>query len=117
MPHQNLEALRSNARAAGIDTSLTYRAMSMPIKMKDGMPESWDDTTRSVEMIGATENPCMVFDWDQWEFVPEVLRMDGCQLPGNGQVPLLDTHIRCDTSSVLGSYREMRCEGTQMLGR
>lgn len=98
-----------------LDTSLSYRAM--PMKKKPGMPATMDEATRSVEMVGATENPVMEMDWDRWEMVPTVLRMDGCQMPEGGQIPLLDTHWRITTASVIGSYREMRVEGTEMVGR
>ena len=43
--------------------------------------------------------------------------MDGCEMPGNRQIPLLDTHNRWDTASVLGSYREMNVEQDQLVGR
>ena len=100
----------------GLDISLSYRAM--PMVMKPGeMPATMDESTRSVEMVGATENPVMEMDWDRWEMVPTVLRMDGCVLPENGQIPLLDTHWRITTASVIGSYREMRAAGAELLGR
>lgn len=99
-----------------LDTTLSYRAMPMVMK-KGEMPATMDEATRSVEMVGATENPVMEMDWDRWEMVPTVLRMDGCQMPENGQIPLLDTHWRITTASVIGSYREMRTNGAELTGR
>jgi hypothetical protein len=101
----------------GIDTSLNYRSMSLCLRAADGTPASLDETTRSVEMIGATESPVLEIDWDRWELVPTVLRMDGCQLPANNQLPLLDTHTRYNTSCLIGSYRDMRISGANLLGR
>lgn len=101
----------------GVDTSLSYRSMSLCLRAEDGAPASLDEATRSVEMIGATESPVLEIDWDRWELVPTVLRMDGCQMPKNGQLPLLDTHTRDNTSCLIGSYRSMRISGTELFGR
>lgn len=101
----------------GLDTSLNYRSMAITKPGKPGMPLTMDEETRSVEMIGASENPVMEIDWDRWEMIPTVLRMDGCVLPENGQLPLLDTHARYNTCCVIGSYRDIRIDGQQLLGR
>ncbi|MGA1846774.1 HK97 family phage prohead protease [Deferribacter abyssi] len=65
----------------------------------------------------ATEAPVPVFDWERFEVVDEILLMDGLKLPDNGQVPLLDTHSKYDTSTVIGSVRNLRIEGDKVLGR
>lgn len=54
----------------------------------------------------ATEMPAVIFDWDRYEFVEEVLLMDGMLTPAVGQVPLLDSHNRMSVDDVLGSVRE-----------
>ena len=46
--------------------------------------------------------------------VAEVLLMSGCIIPDAAQVPLLDTHMRWDTSSVIGSCRELAVEGNRL---
>jgi len=99
-----------------IDKTMNYRAVALKKGETNG-PASWDEETRSLEMVGATENPVDEIDWARYEIVPTVLRMDGCQLPANGQLPLLDTHRRYDTSTVIGSFRELRVEGKQLVGR
>ena len=98
-------------RAAG--DKLTYR--SIPVRA-DG-PASLDAANRSVEVVGATEEPVEVYDFERWEVVREVLLMDGCELPRMRQIPLQDTHQRGTTASTLGSYRDMRVDGGQLLGR
>jgi hypothetical protein len=96
---------------------LTYRSMSLRMD-SEGRPSTLDEDNRSVEVIGATEEPVEVFDYERFEVVPEILLMSGCEMPSNRQVPLLDTHRRFEgTSSVLGSYREMRTEDDQLVGR
>lgn len=82
-----------------------------------GIPTTLNDDDRSVDVVCSTEQPCMVLDWDRWEIVPEVLLMSGCQMPAARQVPLLDSHQRYATSDVIGSCREMRIEGAQLVGR
>ena len=70
-----------------------------------------------MEVIGTTEDRVQVFDWQRWAVIDEILLMTGCEMPASRQVPLLDTHSRYDSSSVLGSYRDMRVEADQLVGR
>jgi HK97 family phage major capsid protein len=70
------------------------------------MPTSYTSKDDSVEAVLTTEKPADVWDWEKWDVVPEVLRMDGMLLPeGRDQVPLLDTHSRYSISDQLGSVR------------
>lgn len=95
---------------------MSYRTLSVRLA-GDGTPATLDADNRSFEVVGATESPVEVFDYERLEVVPEILLMDGCEMPGNRQIPLLDTHNRWDTASVLGSYRDMTVEQDQLLGR
>ncbi len=95
--------------------TLTYRNLSIR-KASDGSPETLDEDARSVEVIGATENPVDVFDYDQLRVVPEVLLMSGAKVPKSRQVPLLDSHRRYGTGNVIGSYRDMAFEGSNLVG-
>lgn len=76
-----------------------------------------NEDNRSVEAVIATEAPVQVFDFRSWNYIDEVLRMDGLQMPANGQVPLLDSHSRSGVGAVLGSTRDIRIEGPQLVGR
>ena len=70
-----------------------FHASSRSVSLvRRGAPLSLNEAERSVEFTAATEQPVNVWDWEKWDVVPEVLRMDGVQLPPSGQVPLLDTH-------------------------
>lgn len=93
--------------------NLTYRTLSI---RQDG-PGTIDTENRSVEVIGATEDPVEVFDYERYAIVPEILLMSGCQIPATRQVPLLDTHMRYESKDVLGSYRDMRIEDDRLMGR
>lgn len=76
---------------------------------------SIDEEGRSVEAVFTTENPTPMWDWERWEMVPEVLRMDGAEWPQ--QVPFLNAHSRASVSDVLGSGRSIRTEGGNLVGR
>lgn len=96
---------------------MSFRTMSVRLADDGQGPATLDAETRSFEVVGATEDPVEVFDYERWEVVPEVLLMEGCEMPAGRQVPLLDSHMRWDTASVLGSYREMQSGGGQLTGR
>ncbi len=68
-------------------------------------------------MGATTENPVEVFDYERWEIVREVLLMSGCQRPASRQIVLCDTHQRYDTSSVIGSARNLEIQGPQLVSR
>jgi phage head maturation protease len=96
------------------EQELNYRAA--PIVGTDGGPIAWDDDTRSVEVIGATEDPVTVWDWDRG-LVNEVLLMSGLEMPKTRKVVLLDSHDRYSTRSVIGSFREMDAKGGKLIGK
>lgn len=79
-------------------------------------PKTIDQDARSVEVIGATQAPVQISDWDRG-MVNEVLLIKGCQLPKTKQVPLLDTHSRWTTDDVIGSYRDIKKNGEALTGR
>lgn len=96
---------------------LQYRTVSVRKDTAGDKPATLDEDTRSVEVIGATEEPVEVFDYDRFEIVNEVLLMEGAEMPASRQVPLLDAHLRFGTASVLGSYRDMQARSGQLTGR
>jgi hypothetical protein len=97
---------------AGMQTrSLTLRLSS------DGAPLTLDIESRSLDVIAATENRVRVFDYERWEPIDEVLLVSGAKLPGNRQVPLLDTHSRYSVAEVIGSCRNLRTEAAELVGR
>ena len=95
---------------------ITYRALSLAQQQTAG-PLTLDAESRSVEIVGATETPVATFDWESGDIVPEILLMSGCIMPANRQVPLLDAHSRFSTANVIGSFRDMRTENGQLVGR
>ena len=69
-------------------------------------PASFNADENTVRAVVSSENPVMVWDWERYEVVPEVLLCSGMTLPGNRQVPLLDCHSRESVDNVLGSARD-----------
>jgi len=97
------------------------RVLSLRMDAATGRPATLNEAERSVEVVASTEDPVVVFDWETYRPVREVLLMSGCQVPDIGQVPLLDTHSRCRVADVLGSFRNIHVEqgpkGPQLAGK
>ena len=96
-------------------SDLIYRNLKIPTGER-GSPQSLDTEARSVEVVASTESPVRIFDFTRGP-IDEVLLMDGLTLPDSGQVPLLDAHRRTSSRAVIGSFRDMRAEGGQLIGR
>lgn len=96
---------------------MNYRTISLSTRADDGgKPSSLDEENRSVEVIGSTENPVDEYDW-HYGIMPTILRMDGIVMPESRQIPLLDTHSRWSTETIMGSYRGMETEKDKLVGR
>ena len=99
---------KANQQALKCRRDLTTRALHV-------RTASADEKGRSVEAVLATEEPTRVFDWRAWEEVDEILVARGATLPTD--VRMLDTHWRSSIDDVIGSVREMKREGDQIVGR
>lgn len=77
-------------------------------------PATLDEKTRSIEVVAATETPSTVYDPARYELVEEVLLMEGATYPA--KVPLTIEHERY-AGSVIGSLKDIKIEGGQMVGR
>lgn len=78
-------------------------------------PDTFDETTRSIEGVLTTENRVKTFDWNRWDYVDEILLIDGFEYPE--QIPLLDSHNRNSVKNQLGSIRNIRKESGRIIGR
>lgn len=96
---------------------MNYRQVSLPAA--DGQrsgPATWNEETRSVEAIIASEAPVPMYDWERGETVDEILLMSGVELPKSRQVPLLNSHSRwAGITDQLGSTRDIRADGAQLI--
>lgn len=77
--------------------------------------QSINEAERTFEAVIASENPVEEIDWDRMEMVPRTLLASGAEWPS--QVPLLDSHNRRTTDDQIGSIRQLRVEGTELVGR
>jgi len=97
---QNRQAIEAVLREAGIYNGTSTRSASLRAEMEG----ETDDP--ALDWILTTELPAVVWDWERWEFVNEVLLADGMMIPASGQVPLLDSHKRNSALDVLGHVRD-----------
>lgn len=79
--------------------------------------ESADREQRSVDVVVATENPVERYDSERGIVVREVLSMDGIEWRNpNRQLPIVDSHDRSTVANILGSVRNLRVEGDELVG-
>jgi hypothetical protein len=86
-----------------VERALTVRAATV------------DAQNRSVEMVMASGGRVNVYDWMRDEVIEEVLVPGGGTMPE--QMPLLECHARWSLDAVLGSWRQIRLEEQQWVGR
>jgi len=89
------------------EPGITTRALPL-------FPSSLDKEERTVNAVMATEAPVDVFTWEHG-LVREVLLVEGAEYPT--KIPLLDTHDRFSSKSVLGSVTEIRASGSELVGK
>lgn len=105
--------------------------MNKELKLADKDFQGWEsriglsvraDTLREedgqtiITAVITSEKACEVVDWERWEMVNEMLLMDGIIIPDSRQVPLLDSHQRFQLANIKGSVRNLRVEGTDLIG-
>ncbi len=95
-PRQQIE---SALRSAGLLPGMSARAAS---RQRATAPAA----DGGMEWTLSTELPALVWDWERWDFVNEILLAAGMMVPASGQVPLLDSHNRNSARDVLGHVRD-----------
>lgn len=88
---------------------------SLSIRLAPLSPASFNEEDNSVEAVLATDAAVISIDMKSGKPVLEVWRMDGGVF--DGQVPMLDTHKRDSVERLKGSIREIRVNGSQLVGR
>lgn len=106
MPNKNMKKA-----PAGVPQGMVTRANLL------AKPNTYREADNSVEFILATEEPARVWDWERFDVIREVIAADGVIVPKNGQIPLVDSHDRSTIDNILGSVREIRREGAEVIGR
>lgn len=77
--------------------------------------DTFDTKDNSFDAVIATESAVLMFDMRRFEVIREILLMSGVQIPESKQVPLLDSHDSTTITKVLGSSRNIRVEGTELV--
>jgi hypothetical protein len=89
----------------------------MILRMVSVREETADKTAKSVEVVVATENPVMRYCNDRGMAVREILSMDGIEFRTERmQLPIVDSHDRSTVRNVLGSVRNIRRDGSELVG-
>ncbi len=105
--------IRSELERQGLAYGFSARAAGMR-----AVPGTFDEKARAARFVATTEQPAMVWDWDRWDFVSEILMRDGMALPVTNQVPLLDSHSRASVTDVLGSAADFQnCDADGVPGK
>lgn len=103
---------RENQRSAAVETrdrALNYREFGL-------RSQTLNADGRTVDATITTEEPVMMFDYERYEYIPEVLLTEGMQSTRGLQVPLLDSHARYSVTNQLGSVRGITKEGDRTGG-
>lgn len=108
MPNTDRRQIAEIFARAGIRQGMVVRSAAiLPSKNSPdatrALPKVREDG--SFEWTLTTEQPSIVFDWERYDFVDEILLADGIVVPGSGQIPLLNSHNRQRVEDQLGSVR------------
>ncbi|HEX2866115.1 MAG TPA: phage major capsid protein [Ignavibacteriales bacterium] len=80
-----------------------------------------NETERSVRCVLATETPSLVWDWESWGVIREILMVEpgSVMQPENDKVVMLDSHsYRGGVATVVkGSVRNLQVENGEYVGR
>ena len=95
----------------------TVPESKMILRMVSVREETANPETKSVEVVIASENPVQRYDSGRDSVVSEILLMDGVEFRTDRmQLPIVDSHDRSTVRNVLGSVRNIRREGSQLVG-
>jgi len=72
------------------------------ITFREAQKAKPEKDNKYIRFIATSETPTTVFDWERWEYVDEVLLMDGFKLRSGDQVPFCDSHNRSRCADVFG---------------
>jgi len=125
---RQIKAADEKERAIESEESMANKRGKIKLSRYDRIPEEQmvirlaamrqaDADNRKMEVVIATENPVQRYDDSRDIIVREVLEMDGIEFRGERkQMPIVDSHDRSTVANVLGSVRQMRVEGDELIG-
>ena len=93
------------------------RKLNQILRMVSIREETANPENGSVEVVIASENPVERYDSERDLVLREILLMDGVEFRTKRmQLPIVDSHDRSTVKNVLGSVRNIRTEGGQLVG-
>lgn len=96
------------------DTSPAHRLVMRSVVVR---ADTLDDAGKAVQAVIASEHPVERWDEERGEVVQEILLMSGMRFrDGRPQLPIADSHDRSTVRNVLGSIRNIRVEGDELVG-
>lgn len=101
----NRQQIEIILRSAGVLPGMSVRS-AMAVCKRAADPATDEGIDYGIGWVLSTELPAVVWDWDRYEFVNEILIADGMEVPDIGQVPLLDSHSRYSVKDVLGHVED-----------
>ena len=92
-------------------------SQKMILRMVSVRAETANAETKSVQVVIASENPVERYDLERDYVIQEILLMDGVEFRTDRmQLPIVDSHDRSTVRNVLGSVRNIRIDGSQLVG-
>lgn len=96
----------------------TVPESKMILRMVDVRRDTANDEDKSIEVVIATETPVERYDEERGVLLREILDMDGVRFRADrNKLPIVDSHDRSSTRNVFGSVRDIKIDGTELVGR
>ncbi|SMC58168.1 phage prohead protease, HK97 family [Fulvimarina manganoxydans] len=94
-------------------TTVTRKLPTLGLRAAVAAPATWNDETLTVTAVLATNAPVRMYDWDNGQAYDEILDVDALtpeQLAAFEGAPVLDSHDRWTTKSIVGRVETPRVE-------
>ena len=92
-------------------------AQNLILRMVEIHRSAANEEERTIPVTIATETPVQRYDEENGNWYPEILLMEGFKpRGGRTQLPIVDSHDRSTTRNVLGSVRNLRVVGSELIG-
>lgn len=96
-------------RSAGVSlTGAIFRAVGFK-------PDTLNEKERTIDMVISTDTPVLEFDFHDFEVRPTIIAVGAVKNLDN-QIPMLDSHNRHGVGNIIGSFTNLRYEGSNLIG-
>lgn len=113
---RQMDAADEKEKKRSVET-MPKKKVQQILRMVAIRQETANPENGSVEVVIASENPVERYDSERDLILREILLMDGVEFRTKRmQLPIVDSHDRSTVKNVLGSVRNIRAEGGQLVG-